>query len=458
MNSKCFARERVEELRSRKSLLESTLKSVKQNFWNIFKKIISSKKTPPYLYPTSTFVRLDQTINKLQLSRDPDFEQYTFILQLNDVDYNCNEILGETNKLQEALNQRICSLGMMKSLEYQPIFQSESTVLPKVYCAVDAVVFDLVKTILGKTWIEEQKFVPISLLDSQTGGYTVHSDSLLFTVPFHDSFRARFWPALAHEVAHILVDKKLETSNPFTNLVVECTYELRGILNTFDYSSLKMAHVQIHELASDIISSYVCPPSFLSAAINLAIPVDEPNSAPLYQQYPNYSHPPLDSRIAAMEYVLKKNRIPNVITQVGEFINGINEFLERKNMALPSQTSYELLVEYNDFARRFSRKLVSLFPSMSVKPFKASHWRKCRDYFFGKEKDLSPTEYLCVDWIKRLHQTKGDSNLSLQKYFEKRIGEPKIFEHMIYNLFKCYENMTEKIMEHGRFDVRIDVD
>jgi len=458
MSSKCYARERVEELRSRISLLKSTVTSLKQNYWNIFKKCTSSKHSPPYLFPTSTFNRLEETLAQFSLEVNPDYEQYTLVLRLNEIDFLCRAILVEQDKLQDALNQRICGLGSMKLLEYQPVLQVESGMLQKVYCAIDAVVFDLIKTILGTDWMQEEKYVPISLLNSQTGGYTVHPVSLLFSAPYHDSFRARFWPALSHEVSHILFLRLSKIPGSFLANVLRGCNELQNILSPYAPTDLQLINAQISELTSDIISCYVCPPSYLSAAINLAIPVDVPNSPPLHQVYPRHTHPPLDPRLAAMEVVLDSTGILDASGLVKKMVEGVNSFLSRKNLALPNADSYQLISNYIEFAIRYAQRILPLLHQIGLNAFDGDQWNTCVDSFFNQQYDLSPTQFLCVDWVKRLRQIKNDCTLSLQDFFGERKREPKIFEHMVHNLYNCYEDMVKQIREEGIFDIRFDLD
>ena len=83
----------MEELRSRISLLKSTLSSLKQNYWNIYKSIMETGKTPPFLFPTLAFNNLENILNQYTLNYNPDSDHYSLILSLNTIDLSLYYVL-----------------------------------------------------------------------------------------------------------------------------------------------------------------------------------------------------------------------------------------------------------------------------------------------------------------------------------------------------------------------------
>lgn len=81
--------------------------------------------------------------------------------------------------------------------------------LQDFYTAIDAVILDFLEQINGGAWIEHQErharpWLPLVVLGHD---YAIRPDTLVTFVPRADLFRARMWPALAHELAHLKVTR-----------------------------------------------------------------------------------------------------------------------------------------------------------------------------------------------------------------------------------------------------------
>jgi len=227
-----YSKERIEELRSRISLLECSLLTLKQDFWTNFDLYLDKGQTPPYIFPLSTFQNLNSFLVDLKTiceHVDPDFIPAT-IAKCVFLDRCTSDVLRELIKLQNVLAQRICSLGTMKLVEYQQILQIEYGTINKAYNAVDALSFELVERTLGSDWILNYGYAPISLFDSR--GYEINIYSNVVSVPYYDSFRARFWPALAHETAHILVSILAEQEGAFRRSMLDGRISRFGLNGT----------------------------------------------------------------------------------------------------------------------------------------------------------------------------------------------------------------------------------
>jgi hypothetical protein len=118
-----------------------------------------------------------------------------------------NSILIELIRLQSVFAQRTAGLGCMNPMGFQPFQGIEYSAMAKAYNAVDALTFELVERILGAEWIREEKYSPICLFELE---YAINTGSFIISVPYYDSYRSRFWPALAHETGHILVATKVK--------------------------------------------------------------------------------------------------------------------------------------------------------------------------------------------------------------------------------------------------------
>jgi hypothetical protein len=214
--------------------------------------------------------------------------------------------------------------------------------------------------------------------------------------------------------------------------------------------------VQLTELASDIISSYVCPPSFLTGAYFLAFATDYPNY--LFESLKHSYHPPIDSRLTGMVQVLDTNGLFEVDKDLQELSMDIGKFLMRKNIVTLSARSQRTLKKYNVFASSFAEELIDLLSQFKLKVLNGDEWAMVSDALIAKDLDnLSPVQLTCLSWMKRFGATKSDSYLNARAYFQKRKLEPKMFESNIKLMYNYYRmNLTKRIKKVGLYDICVD--
>lgn len=446
-----YIRERAEELRSRVALMNSTLISLKQNFWTTYCYYLRKQTCPPFLFPVSTFRRLENRLTEIstEIERmEPDGRINYLIIRLNLLHRASRDLLQEIVRLQNVLNQRMSGLGLMKLLEFQKFTQIEFGTISKSYCAVDALTVDLVRKTLGSNWIKNEKYIPISLFDYR--GYMINTYSYIISIPYYDSFRSRFWASLSHEVAHMLVTSYADRPGTFRNTMKDAR---RQLMELYDYSEQELGGgaestgIQVAELTSDIISVYVCPPAFLTAAMIIKIPSElRPNA--LIDRLRFSTHPPTDARIEAMKTVLERTQIISNNEDIQKVVDSVSSFFLRKNMSMLSNQSRSLIIRLNDFARRYVQKILRILPQIGVCPFTVEDLNSTKEAFYDfKNNDLSPIQLITFAWIKRLKVIKGDGQLYLRDYFRLRKIEPKLFDQIVDLLYKYYE---EQIIPNTR--------
>lgn len=440
-----YSRERVEEFRSRISILECSLQRLEQDFRTVYARFLTLNKTPPFMFPVSTFQKLTSLISDLGViceHANPDSIP-DLVFRCDLLDRGTEKTLYELMKMQNVLAQRISSLGLMKLLEYQQIFAVEYGTVIKAYNAVDALSFELVEKILGPKWISSNSYTPISLFDSV--GYAISNYSNIVSVPYYDSFRARFWPALAHEVAHMFVhpDTLMETDSAFRGVMIDGISRLLEILDyDFDHPfGRQVASLQATELACDVIAAYACPVSFLSALTILCAPFEEENATgALKKAIREVAHPPSDARIVAMKRVLEDTGILKTDQDIYNLSESVTSFYARKNFALVSGSSNEFLRVYNEFAEGYSQRIMTLLPEVGVSCFDGDQWSIIQDAFENpRDVELSPIQLICLDWVKRIRVTRNDGYLRIQDFFNRRKAEPKIYEQMVDSMYDYYE-------------------
>jgi hypothetical protein len=462
MSLPSYSRERVEELRSRISLLECSLDRLRQDSWTIFDAFFTADRTPPYIFPFSTFERLGSRIDDLKTISEhtnpdsiPDSVYRCFL-----IDVETNRILSELVKLQNVMAQRICSSGTMKLLEYQETLQIEYGTITKAYNAVDALSFELVERILGSEWIIKNSYTPISLFDSR--GYAVNIYSNIVSVPYYDSFRARFWPALAHEIAHMLTNILAQQRGVFRRTMLDGISRLLEILDYRfdDPDGREVASLQVTELTCDAVAAYSCPASVLSASAILSFPFEEENAdGALKEAFRELGHPPSDARIMLMKKVLEETGVLKADNDMVNLLNSVTTFFARKNFALLSTSSHEFIMEYNEFAEIYARKIIDLLPGIGVRLFNGDQWNFLCDVFRNPRGiQLSPVQLICMDWIKRMSITRSDGYLGIREFFNKRRTETKIYEQIVNSMYDYYENRIVRNIEEVRpYDLCVNI-
>jgi hypothetical protein len=331
--------------------------------------------------------------------------------------------------------------------------------MSKAYDAVDALTYELVQRLLGSEWIETERYLPISLFDYS--GYMINIYSYVVSVPYYDSFRSRFWPSLAHEVGHIFVNYNVNKSGPLLELILREVTKLATSLQyrVIDKATADLITYQVVELISDTLSAYVCPASFMSAAIIIQIPFEAENAyeGELADYFKYVTHPPLDPRLAAMQNVLRLTGALDEDQDLNKYIESIRKFLEYKNMFGLTNSSYDYIEKYNDLAVDFSEETVKILPKLGVQVFSGDDWKKVKDAFFKPGAyELSPVQLLTLAWMKRLKTIKGDDRLRMQDYFRIRLTEEKAFERIINSIHKYYEREIISKLEENWFDLRVD--
>lgn len=440
-----YSKERVEELRSRISILECSVQRLEQDFRMVYNRFVTRDKTAPFMLPVSTFQKLTSLITDLKTiceHANPDAIP-DLVVRCYTLDRGSERLLFQLMTLQNVLAQRISGLGLMKLLEYQQVFAIEYGTVIKAYNAVDALSFELVEKVLGSEWVSDNSYTPISLFDS--AGYAISMYSNIVSVPYHDSFRARFWPALAHEVAHMLVGPRIlaRQDSAFKRVMLDGISRLLEILEYRfdDVFGREIASLQVIELTCDIVAAYSCPASFLSAVSILSAPFEEENAeGALKKIVKEVAHPPSDARIAAMRRVLEKTGILETDRDIYKLSEAVTNFYARKNFALLSGSSSAFLRDYNEFAEIYCERIMDLLPQVGVSSFDGNKWSVIQDAFQNpRDVELSPVQLICLDWVKRIRITRNDGYLRMRNFFNRRRAEPKIYENMVNSMYDYYE-------------------
>jgi hypothetical protein len=377
------------------------------------------------------------------------------ILSVAKTDYisaRIDNIQYELLRVQNVFLQRVSGIGVMRLAEFQPIQQIEFGTITKAYNAVDALTFDLVKNALGKEWIEKEKFAPIGLFDNE---YMITNTSYIISVPYSDSFRSRFWAALAHEVAHIAVNSNMDSNKAFEDLMVGGATGIMDILRigNNDLLGQEIAKVQMAEIASDAIAACICPPSYLTGAYYIDMMVDRGFS--IKETAEHSTHPPTDARLLCMQEVLKRNGVLNADSRFKLLSGQITKVLKHKNGILVSLESDKTLRAYNKLALDFVEDLFAMLGQLNIKSMSGDRWAAIANGDIEENK-LTPIDLVCLTWIKRMNVTRGDGNLPMNAYYQKRRFETKIFEVVIKLMYEYYrETICANIQSSGIYDVCI---
>lgn len=446
-------RERAEEIRSRLAVLDCTLEDLKRDFYNVFDKFYSRGISPPLLFPVSTFVRFNGIISDIKREVedfDPEHEISTIAHKLNEWNARTETLLSEISRLQNVLSQRTSGLGKPKIFEYQQGCEVEYASLSKAYIAADIFTFELVKRTLGKKWIKDEKYIPISLFDDR--GYMINLYSYVISIPFYDNFRSRFWPVLAHEVAHILVDKQAREYGPLQRVMLDGQDWMIETLGLDPYN----AALQIAELSCDIIATYVCPTALISALENnsLYIPLESTAGLSNVIRF-QASHPPTDSRLSAMEEVLEREGMIACDPILEDICRTGQIFFSMKNLTI-SSISFDFIEQYNDFARMYAGRALHVLPLLEIQSFCCPDWQNARQSFDDPDMDpQSPIHLLALVWLKRLHAASKDGQTGARHFFSNRTNETKTFEYVVDQIYKYYEKEIIPKLKVKPYDVRV---
>ena len=320
--SRLYITRRFEEQRSKLAQIKSSFHHLTQNIEAIQYSFISP---PPILYSEIVFNEYESRIKKLEMEfkKLDESNDYEELVRLN------KYLSGSISDLVEILlcfqhlnDQRISGLNTLKTLEYQPNQQSEYGSIGKVYNSVDALCYELTKKCFGEEWILSRQYVPLSVFGQvySMRPLTKNGAGSLITVPYQDCFRARFWPILAHEIAHAKVALAKKLWEPLFECIMNEVDGLDLVLFsdiTDKTESKKIADYliipELTELVSDIIAAYICGPAYLFASsISLSFLARDWSSC-FYDAVRKSQHPPIEVRLAAMQEVLERLNVPVII-------------------------------------------------------------------------------------------------------------------------------------------------
>lgn len=449
-------KERAEEIRSRISVLNHTLMDLERDFYVVFDRFHSQAVPPPFLFPVATFRRLrnhnERITNELE-SFNSDDNIFNISERLNQWNEETRGLLCEINRLQNVLSQRVSGIGKAKIHERQAVCEVEYGGLSKAYTAVDVFTLDLVRRTFGSDWIREKKYIPISLFDDR--GYMINLYSYVISIPYYDNFRSRFWPILAHEVGHILVRAQARQRGRLNTVMLVgqdlLTEELR--------LSLSNASFQIAELTSDIISAYICPPSFLVGleCNSMVLPLETQRGLVVDYRF-RYTHPPSDVRLYAMERVLELQGLLDCDESLQEISGNAKVFLTRKNLTLgPDSSSF--VEDYCDFAGEYAELVLDDLSQMGVQGFNCNNWKESVKLLTDPDLESpSPVHTLASVWLKRLNKTKREGGLDFMAFCRNRQSETKTFEFAVKQMYKYYESRIVPRLRVRPYDIWIDLD
>ena len=105
--------------------------------------------------------------------------------------------------IKYGLDQLTGGENLRQTIHYFYSFTYPSMDIPsneKILKAVSSVVRNYAELIIGKKWLNEHKVQPIAI--AGFSGYAIYPHLYIAVYPIADTFRARFWIALGHEVQH----------------------------------------------------------------------------------------------------------------------------------------------------------------------------------------------------------------------------------------------------------------
>ncbi|HYW01829.1 MAG TPA: hypothetical protein VE862_10175 [Candidatus Acidoferrum sp.] len=352
--------------------------------------------------------------------------------------------------MSSSLSQRIAGTGAMNVAQTHSISQLEQGTSIKSYQAVDALSFDLVERMLGSAWIRENKYVPFSVFD--LFDYQIDPKSFIACIPYHDSFRARFWAIMAHELAHVFVYESTQATRNIE--IISLLWDFTEPLVDEFSMDFTTASRQLTELFSDIIGTYVCPATFVTSTVKLPYST-ESDVDPLISRIQRSTHPPTDCRLAAMKEVLEGNGLLYADSVLDDYVDSSLKLFCRKNLTGLTPSSQDVMEDYTELAKLVSQSLLEVLPHTTVKPMTTSDWQMTRKGLFC-ELDLPPTFLVNLAWIKRLECIRRDSNHDFRAYSESRKRETQFLENIINSAQKYYTERIASRVSGDIYDLCID--
>jgi len=463
--------EKFEEIRSRISILSSFYDTIEQNFRGIKRYALLMP------YPLRSLENIKTEINNLikEVEKPLDLSHYkNAVKRLSFLDYESRKIQDYLLELQTLMEQRITGATIHKFLDFNPNFQLEHCNMEKVYYALDSVGYDFLQRMFSTDKWTINNGVPLSSFGRQ--GYHIIPLTYQIVIPYHDIFRLRFWPILAHEVAHLWVQEYI--SKPIDKIrhkVYKMTGDdsFHGIIkgigefdikvdelpdfflqSIIEYSELLLKHEyanlvsqdrvtdQFIEMTSDIIATYVCGPSYPFAISSLfsLTPGDllRTGRKPPFEilEYLTSSHPLSEARISSSYEILKLQGI-HKFDEVFEAHIDLNQ----KKKKLFDPHSIQFMDEYIIFYNKYSENLHEIFSEIDyLNGFDAEDFDKIIHISDDLScfSQLAPIHLLNLAWIKRINKFKDDYKNDLASYYEMKKRESKTYELIIDQMYNYY--------------------
>jgi hypothetical protein len=477
ISDKVFFKERFEYQRSTLSQIRSTFMHLDQNVRMIQKNY--EDVCPPILYSDSFCENVlhlikdaEDDLKCVNITSDHASDYGSLVIEHRNISDQINVLMTILTSFQRLHDQRISGLHFSGIIEYQPALQSEYSLFTKIYNAVDALSYQLMKSCFGQDWIRKEQYVPLSLFDQEYAILRLSGSEpgSLVTIPYYDCFRTSFWPGLAHEVAHIMVTMvtNIEDYNP---LLLDCMkawsdallftlFTQREIKN---YPKIeKIITKQISELTSDIIATYICGPASLFSASTMLPFSGRWGHGTFYESVRSTSHPPIEVRVAAMQRILEDSGLPLLYPLFNEMSEGVNCVLTNKNY-LPQDVIDERMGgyteqscdfdmkklpikmhEYREEATFFAEDLMKILDDSGLKPFTDDEWSEVTDTLTKREPfdGLNPIQLTNLVWAVRLRKGMDNRNLPIRQFFDKNMNEQKLFEITVNHMYTYYESVV----------------
>lgn len=453
-------RERLYQLRSKISLIESSMKWIKLNFSGLATEF-KGKTAPPINYPFMIFQRMEQSIHDIWqnfylLQNEEHLGLSESISCFDGIQRDTEETLKRIIHLQNLYEQRTAGLTLFDAVEKSHALFNEYSWVSKTYNAADVLSYELVKRSLGKSWIKKNSYVPVTLFSGEN--YQIDCYTLIVYMPYQDLFRIRYWPVLAHEVGHAFIPERMKfTDGPameLAGLVLQYRNEIGQFFHETYFSnrpygdtiqdkliSLNLGSKtgsQFDELCSDIIGTHLAGPAYLFSLCSVLCTEVEREAGDLAINTIFRSHPPIDLRFAAAMGAIRRN-FDSVQQDAQSFLEEFQTFLLEKNQNVTSEVSQDFLARYCEIAEHLTDDLVDLLPRLGVKPFTNKDWKPAAKKFSkGSLTGLDPIQLLNIAWLKRIRKIMEDASLSREVYFDKRKGEPQLYEHIVEGLYSWY--------------------
>jgi hypothetical protein len=453
--------ETIEAIQSKFRYAESELEYLGQSLESHWKNNKASSLVFVQSYVLNQLVDLKNR-TKDQLGILLNWESYCLdsLIDMQVVDEAVDDLLAEIRGFANLINQRVIGIELEDPYYFSPSFEVSS--MQKVFSAVDILTFSYFQDIMGEAWLDNERCFPMCFFCDEAT-YSINAVSKIVRIPVYDGYRCRFWPQLAHEVAHIKLremwgNKYENTPSVIHNLAVDVWQNLEVLPQN--------AITQIRELCCDWIATLIAGPAYTLAMLTS---FGKPESRRIAYSYKNVmSHPPNDVRNLASSKILEANGLSvlNIIDQVQqEKDSSIRESArtlsasvdpaDRSKAAYMSEDWKFLKIYKELISEDFSRinsQLASYF--QNDKLYNASDWedaKKCFKSLTNNEAvETSPVQILNAAWLKR--------DYSSQLYLGSQHGENTVRSFRNYHKYetKLYGPIVESLLRYSsRIETRL---